>query len=200
MAEVTRGALPPGARMVLFDGGCGLCQRSVRWFLHRDRHARLLFAPLQGETARKVLATVGVGPGGEASRERLGRPSLALPVRRVRRGGRAPWNPLGVFLRGPEVTSSPPAEGRVGEGRPIAPDTVLLLERDAGGQLVLHDRTAAIARALVALGGRWAFLGWALLAVPRPLADAVYRFIAARRHRLGMARCELPADRTRFLP
>jgi predicted DCC family thiol-disulfide oxidoreductase YuxK len=38
--------------LVLYDGGCGLCHRSVRWLLARDRDARLRFAPLDGETAR----------------------------------------------------------------------------------------------------------------------------------------------------
>lgn len=41
--------LPP--RLVLYDGSCGLCHRSVRWLLNRDRDAVLMFAPLGGETA-----------------------------------------------------------------------------------------------------------------------------------------------------
>ncbi len=37
--------------LVLYDGECGLCDRSVQWCLRRD-HARVLrYAPLQGETA-----------------------------------------------------------------------------------------------------------------------------------------------------
>lgn len=36
---------------MFFDGVCGLCNRSVDWLLARDRHHRLRFAPLQGETA-----------------------------------------------------------------------------------------------------------------------------------------------------
>jgi predicted DCC family thiol-disulfide oxidoreductase YuxK len=38
-------------RLVLFDGVCVICNRSVRWLLARDPRARLRFAPLQGETA-----------------------------------------------------------------------------------------------------------------------------------------------------
>ena len=34
-----------GRLLVLFDGHCGLCNRSVRWLLRRDRHDRLRFAP-----------------------------------------------------------------------------------------------------------------------------------------------------------
>jgi predicted DCC family thiol-disulfide oxidoreductase YuxK len=41
---------------VLFDGVCGLCDRSVRWILARDRRGEFRFAPLQGETAAAVRA------------------------------------------------------------------------------------------------------------------------------------------------
>ena len=46
--------LPP--RVVLYDGVCGLCHRSVAWLLARDRDRRLHFAPLQGETAARLRA------------------------------------------------------------------------------------------------------------------------------------------------
>ncbi len=39
---------------MLFDGVCVLCDRSMRFLLRIDRHERLRFAPLQGETARGV--------------------------------------------------------------------------------------------------------------------------------------------------
>ncbi len=42
------------AHLVLFDGGCGLCHRSVRWLLARDRAGMLRFAPLGGETAKQL--------------------------------------------------------------------------------------------------------------------------------------------------
>lgn len=42
--------------VVFYDGVCGLCNRLVRFLLRRDRHGRLLFAPLQGELARSALA------------------------------------------------------------------------------------------------------------------------------------------------
>jgi predicted DCC family thiol-disulfide oxidoreductase YuxK len=48
--------------IVFFDGTCGLCDRTVQSLLNRDRHGRLKFAPLQGETARHRL-------GEEAARE-----------------------------------------------------------------------------------------------------------------------------------
>ena len=42
--------------VVLFDGVCALCDSSVRFLLARDPEGKLAYAPLQGETARAVLA------------------------------------------------------------------------------------------------------------------------------------------------
>jgi predicted DCC family thiol-disulfide oxidoreductase YuxK len=42
--------------LVLYDGNCGLCDRSVQWLLVRDRGRLLHFSPLQGETAREVVS------------------------------------------------------------------------------------------------------------------------------------------------
>jgi predicted DCC family thiol-disulfide oxidoreductase YuxK len=44
------------ARVVLYDGVCGLCHRAVAWFAARDPERRLRFAPLQGETAARLRA------------------------------------------------------------------------------------------------------------------------------------------------
>jgi predicted DCC family thiol-disulfide oxidoreductase YuxK len=43
------------SRILFYDGDCGLCAQSVRFFLGIDRHKRLSFAPLQGETAQGYL-------------------------------------------------------------------------------------------------------------------------------------------------
>lgn len=52
---------PAGDRLlVLFDGDCALCDGTVRWLARRDRRRRLTFAPLHGETARRL----GLDPGG----------------------------------------------------------------------------------------------------------------------------------------
>jgi predicted DCC family thiol-disulfide oxidoreductase YuxK len=40
--------------IVFFDGQCGLCSRSVRMLSRADKHQRLQFAPLQGETAARL--------------------------------------------------------------------------------------------------------------------------------------------------
>ena len=41
----------PTAPLVLYDGNCGLCARSVRWILDHERDHDIVFAPLQGPTA-----------------------------------------------------------------------------------------------------------------------------------------------------
>ena len=46
--------MPP--RLVLFDGVCGLCDRTVQWLLDRDPSGKLSFAPLQGEAAATLRA------------------------------------------------------------------------------------------------------------------------------------------------
>ena len=45
-----------GAPVLLYDGTCGFCAASVQWVLTNDRVGTLRFAPLQGETARPILA------------------------------------------------------------------------------------------------------------------------------------------------
>ena len=42
--------------VVFFDGVCGLCNRFVDFVLSRDRRAAIRFAPLQGETAGRVVS------------------------------------------------------------------------------------------------------------------------------------------------
>lgn len=44
-------------------------------------------------------------------------------------------------------------------------------------------RSAGVLRVLAALGGHWRVLGWAGRLIPRPLADALYNFIAVHRYR-----------------
>ena len=58
--RLDRGGVPPQTRdvpeLVLYDGGCGLCHRSVLFLLRRDTDGTLFrFAPLGGEAfAREV--------------------------------------------------------------------------------------------------------------------------------------------------
>jgi predicted DCC family thiol-disulfide oxidoreductase YuxK len=47
---------------VFYDGVCGLCDRFVGFLIRRDRHRRIVFAPLQGTLAHSALAPHGVNP------------------------------------------------------------------------------------------------------------------------------------------
>ncbi len=48
--------------IVYFDGVCGLCNFFVDFLIRRDKNDKLLFAPLQGETA---AANLGIDPNQE---------------------------------------------------------------------------------------------------------------------------------------
>lgn len=49
-----------GARLlVVYDGHCGFCNRSIRWFLRRDKLDRLRFAASDSEKVAEVLARHG---------------------------------------------------------------------------------------------------------------------------------------------
>lgn len=56
---------PPVRQLVLYDGTCGLCDRSVQQLLRLDRRGVLSYAPLQGATAAALAAAgrLPVGPG-----------------------------------------------------------------------------------------------------------------------------------------
>lgn len=87
-------------RIVFFDGVCGLCDRSVRLLVALDRHRRLRYAPLQGETARQLLAT---SDGQEFSsivfRERGLRYEQSDAIWRILRAVGGAWGICGLFLR-----------------------------------------------------------------------------------------------------
>lgn len=54
--------------ILFFDGVCGLCNRFVDFMLRADSQHRFRYAPLQGETARRLLGmddeAEGCQPGG----------------------------------------------------------------------------------------------------------------------------------------
>jgi|HigsolmetaAR203D_1030402.scaffolds.fasta_scaffold01360_16 predicted DCC family thiol-disulfide oxidoreductase YuxK len=41
--------------LILFDGVCVLCSWTVQWIIRRDRAGYFRFAPLQSETAQKLI-------------------------------------------------------------------------------------------------------------------------------------------------
>jgi predicted DCC family thiol-disulfide oxidoreductase YuxK len=46
--------------LVIFDGHCGLCNRSVRWFLTRDHQDRLRFTPSDSPSIGALLRRHGL--------------------------------------------------------------------------------------------------------------------------------------------
>jgi predicted DCC family thiol-disulfide oxidoreductase YuxK len=47
--------------LVIFDGRCGLCNRSIRWFLVHDRRDRLRFAAYESPKVAALLDRHGLG-------------------------------------------------------------------------------------------------------------------------------------------
>jgi predicted DCC family thiol-disulfide oxidoreductase YuxK len=85
--------------IVFFDGVCGLCNRFVDFALPRDRRRRLLFAPLQGETARGMVDR----PDRESLKsvivvDRQGSHRRSSAVVRVLRRLGGGWSVLGTLL------------------------------------------------------------------------------------------------------
>lgn len=86
--------------LVFFDGVCNLCDRTVQFLLKIDKHQRLQFGSLQGETAKKILPAYQISP------EKLGsivfihqnnvytESSAVLEILRVIGG---PWTLLYIF-------------------------------------------------------------------------------------------------------
>lgn len=76
-------------------------------------------------------------------------------------------------------------------------DSFILWEGDR-----VYVRSSAALRILMTLGGPWRLSG-ALLAIPRPLRDFLYDFVARRRYRwfgkTDVCRMPTPALRARFL-
>lgn len=107
--------------IVLFDGHCNLCHRSVLFIIKRDRAGRFGFASLQSDTGRELLTGAG--------------------------------------------------------GDPASLETMILIEDG-----LLYDRSTAALRICRKLDGLWPLL-IVLMIIPRPLRDAIYRWIARNRYR-----------------
>ncbi|MFM8223590.1 MAG: thiol-disulfide oxidoreductase DCC family protein, partial [Planctomycetaceae bacterium] len=53
--------MEPTPPIVFYDGVCGMCNQVVQWLSWLDRAGRLKYAPLQGETAARILPPQGPG-------------------------------------------------------------------------------------------------------------------------------------------
>jgi predicted DCC family thiol-disulfide oxidoreductase YuxK len=47
------------AKVILFDGVCNLCNRSIQFVIRHDPNAQFQFAPLQSDVAHRLLCSVG---------------------------------------------------------------------------------------------------------------------------------------------
>jgi len=65
----------------------------------------------------------------------------------------------------------------------------------------IYDRSAAIKQILLCLKGFWYIIGLFIVLIPKPIADYIYRHIAANRFKLfGKTTCRIPtlAERNQF--
>ena len=122
--------------VILFDGTCAFCERSVRFIASRDQ-GYFRFGASQNAEGQALLAKFGT----------------------TRQAARS----------------------------------LILIE---GDQIFL--RSDAVLRIAGRMNAPWRFAG-AFLAVPRPIRDVVYRFVAAIRHRLAgeSNACEMPPPEIR---
>ena len=95
--EASAGPTPP---IILFDGVCNLCNRSVQMVLRHDRKARFRFASLQSPVGEKLRGELGI------DREKVDSVILVEDGRwyqesdaalRIARGLGGPWKLLGAF-------------------------------------------------------------------------------------------------------
>jgi predicted DCC family thiol-disulfide oxidoreductase YuxK len=84
--------------IVLYDGDCGLCNRSARWLARRDARARLLMAPNAGATARIAGEPAGGEDAGivvwDGANRLVGVPAIARALRELR----GAWPLAGLVL------------------------------------------------------------------------------------------------------
>lgn len=177
--------------ILFFDGVCGLCNRFVDLMLRADSQDRFRYAPLQGETAQRMLGMDDEAGGHEADGHEPGEHETG----RSAHGGHEADGPLsGSSQVGDPSFGSPQVGGpQVGD-----PNSFILLENDR-----LFERSNAVLLALRRLGGAWPLIS-VLYVFPRPLRDFVYRIVARDRYRWFGKRdeCRLPTreERDRFLP
>jgi predicted DCC family thiol-disulfide oxidoreductase YuxK len=69
--------------LVIFDGHCGLCNRSVRWLLDHDRQDRLRFVASESTQVSEWLAIYGLEEAGPASGTILVARQLGRPGERI---------------------------------------------------------------------------------------------------------------------
>jgi predicted DCC family thiol-disulfide oxidoreductase YuxK len=59
--------MPNPYAIILFDGQCAFCDRSVKWIIQHDPAGKFRFAPRQSPAGQHLLATHGLPPEGVES-------------------------------------------------------------------------------------------------------------------------------------
>ena len=108
---------PPGAErdprdgpIVLYDGGCGLCHRSVRAVLARERGVRFRFASLRSDAARRLLEGRGAPeplPDSVVLIDAEGVHTGSTAALRIARNLRPPASLAAAFLALPKALRDP---------------------------------------------------------------------------------------------
>ncbi len=84
--------------MVLFDGVCNLCDRSVQFVLHHDRKGEFRFASLQSAAARSLVGeATASGLGSVLLVDEAGVHTKSEAALRIAARLGAPWSWLSVF-------------------------------------------------------------------------------------------------------
>lgn len=105
------GAQPAGAAgaavplIVIFDGDCLFCQRSVRFIHRHDRTNRFRFAARQGSAGTRLLSQAGIGlaPNSMVLIDETGTWLRSDAVLRIAARLGRPWSVARVFLVVPRV-------------------------------------------------------------------------------------------------
>jgi predicted DCC family thiol-disulfide oxidoreductase YuxK len=90
----------PDDDVVLFDGDCSLCARSVRFVVAHEAEPRLRFARLQSAAGSRLMREVGIDPGNATTFVLLSRDHVYTrsdAAIRVAAHLRWPWKFLGVL-------------------------------------------------------------------------------------------------------
>ncbi len=113
IAQPTRQPKPPefpgleDRLLVIYDGYCGFCNRSIRWFIQRDKNDRLRFTPSESPLVAALLARFNFGalspntllvvlhPGLPDERLLVRTTGIVAMLRELPR----PWPTISVLLR-----------------------------------------------------------------------------------------------------
>ena len=93
--------MPQSYAIIVFDGECAFCDRSVKWIIDRDRAGRFRFAARQSPISQRLLAEHGLPPEGVESLILVDGSTISThstAVLRIAKSLPFPWKLGAVFL------------------------------------------------------------------------------------------------------